>query len=244
MTLPKSWNDITVEQFRELKSLDNEDFDSLFSRELESLAILTNSDIDEFEEMDIDELTSTISQIKFIKKPPTSQFKRDVNEFRHKGVDSLTLGEFIDLEHYFNKDYIINLSVICGIFYRKHSVNQWGVEEFEPYKFNPLHRVDTFNELPISFVYGITNDYLKFRENFLKVYENLFQPVFDSEDSEEDMDIEDIKAEEEEKKATRWSWESIIWSLCNEDITKVDQVTDLPLILAFNFLSMRNDMQV
>ena len=76
------------------------------------------------------------------------------------------------------------------------------------------------------------------------MYENLFQPVFDLEDTEEEMDIEDIKAEEEEKKATRWSWESIIWSLANEDITKVDQVTDLPLILAFNFLSMRNDMQV
>lgn len=242
--LPKSWNDITVEQFKELKSLDNEDFDSLFSRELESLAILTNSDSEEFEDMDIDELTDTIAQVKFIKKPPTSQFKREINEFKYKGCDTLTLGEFIDLEHYFSNDYIINLSTICGILYRQHSLNQWQVEEIEPYKFNPLDRVDIFNELPISFVYGITNDYLKFRENFLKVYENLFQPQFDSEDESEEMDIEDIKAEEEEKKVSRWSWESIIWNLANEDITKVDQVTDLPLILAFNFLSMKYELQV
>jgi hypothetical protein len=244
MKLPKSWNDITVEQFKELKSLDNEDFDSLFSRELESLAILTNSDTDEFEEMDIDELISTIAEIKFIKKPPTSQFKHDINEFKYKGCNSLTLGEFIDLEVYFSKDYILHLPIICGILYRKHSVNSWGVEEIEPYKFNPLDRVDVFNELPISYVYGITNDYIKFRENFLKVYENLFQPTFDIEDDSEEMDIEDVKAEEEEKKVSRWSWESIIWNLANEDITKVDQVTDLPLILAFNFLSMKNDLQV
>lgn len=244
MKLSKSWNDITVEQFKELKSLDNEDFDSLFSRELESLSILTDTDIDEFEEMDIDELMSTIAEIKFIKKSPTNQFKRELEEFKYKGCDNLTLGEFIDLEHYFANDYILNLSTICAVLYRKHSLNQWGVEEIEPYKFNPLDRVDTFNELPITHVYGITNDYIKFRENFLKVYENLFQPVFDDEDEPEEMDIEDKKAEEEEKKVSRWSWESIIWNLCNEDITKVDQVTDLPLILAFNFLSMKNDLQV
>ena len=243
MKLPKSWSDITVEQFRELKSLDNEDFDSLFSRELESLSILTNTDVDELEDLDIDELTDILSEIKFIKKSPTNQFKREIHEFKYKGVDSLTLGEFIDLEHYFANDYILNLPTICAILYRKHSVNSWGVEEIEPYKFNPLDRVELFNELPVSHVYGITNDYLKFRENFLKVYENLFQPVFDSEEIEE-MDVEDIKAEEEEKKVSRWSWESIIWNLCNEDITKVDQVTDLPLILAFNFLSMKNDLQV
>jgi len=244
MNLPRSWNDVTVEQFRELKSLDNEDFDSLFSRELEYVSILTDTDIEELEDMDIDELTTVISELKFIKKSPTNQFKRELTYYKYKGCDSLTLGEFIDLEHYFANDYIINLPTICAILYRKHTINIWDVEVVEPYKFNPLDRVDKFNELPISHVYGITNDYLKFRENFLKVYENLFQPVFDSEDESEEMDIEDIKAEEEEKKVSKWSWESIIWNLCNEDITKVDQVTDLPLILAFNFLSMKNDLQV
>ena len=68
MKLPKSWNDISVEQFIELRSLNGSDFDSLFSYEIECLSILTDIDVDEFDDMDIDELAKIVKQITFIKK--------------------------------------------------------------------------------------------------------------------------------------------------------------------------------
>lgn len=243
MILPKSWNDITVEQFRELKSLDNEGFDSLFSYEIEALSIIANIEIETIEEMDVDELTELITKISFIKKQPSNKYKKKIDIYTHKGINTLTLGEFIDLEHYCKDDYIVNLPTICAILYRKTMNNVWGNEEVEPYRFNPLDREYVFNDLPITQIYGVITEYLKFREDFMKTYENLFQPTFEVEEDEE-MDIEDKKEEEEEKRISKWSWESIIWSLANEDITKADHVTDLPLIFCFNFLSMKNDLQV
>jgi protease II len=58
------------------------------------------------------------------------------------------------------------------------------------------------------------------------------------------MDAEDLKAVEEEKKQQKWGWEQLIWHLCNEDLTKFHAVCDLPLILVFNFLGMRKELNV
>ena len=79
MKLPKSWNDITVEQFIELRSLNNEDFDSLFSYEIECLSILTDLDVDEFDHMEKDELSKLDKQVPFIKKQPSNIFKNEIN---------------------------------------------------------------------------------------------------------------------------------------------------------------------
>jgi hypothetical protein len=58
------------------------------------------------------------------------------------------------------------------------------------------------------------------------------------------MDAEDLKAAEEEKKQQKWAWETLIWHLCNEDLTKFNAVCDLPLILVFNFLGMKKELNV
>jgi hypothetical protein len=58
------------------------------------------------------------------------------------------------------------------------------------------------------------------------------------------MDAEDLKAAEEEKKQQKWAWETLIWHLCNEDLTKFHAVCDLPLILVFNFLGMKKELNV
>ncbi len=42
----------------------------------------------------------------------------------------------------------------------------------------------------------------------------------------------------------KWAWETLIWHLCNEDLTKFHAVCDLPLILVFNFLGMRKELNV
>ena len=82
--------------------------------------------------------------------------------------------------------------------------------------------------------------FVEFRDNFLKVYENLFNPPIESEELDEnELDQEDIKAEEEEKKLSKFSWERLIFDLSGGDLTKVDQLTDLPIILVFNMLSMK-----
>ena len=245
MKLPKSWNDITVEQFIELRSLNNEDFDSLFSYEIECLSILTDVDVDEFDDMDIDELSKVIKQVTFIKKQPTNIYKNEVNKFVYIGLNDLKLGEFIDLEYYFANDYVKHLTYICSVLYRKTKLSEWEEVVYEDYSFNIEKRKELFNELPITSVYGICSEYIKYRENFLKVYENLFNPIFDEDELDDvELDEEDIKEQEAEDKINRWSWEHTLYNLANEDVTKIKDVLELNLVFAFNILGMKKELEI
>jgi len=245
LKLPKSWNDISVEQFIELRSLNNEDFDSLFSYEIECLSILTDIDVDEFDDMEIDELSKIVKQVTFIKKQPSNIFKNEINNLTYIGLDNLKLGEFIDLEYYFANDYVKHLTYISSVLYRKTKLSEWEELIFEDYSFNIEKRKEQFNDLPITSVYGIIAEYIKYRENFLKVYENLFNPIFDEDELDDDeLDEEDIKEQEAEDKINRWSWEHTLYNLANEDVTKIKDVLELNLVFAFNILGMKKELEI
>jgi hypothetical protein len=245
LKLPKSWNDISVEQFIELRSLNNEDFDSLFSYEIECLSILTDIDVDEFDDMEIDELSKIVKQVTFIKKQPSNIFKNEINNLTYIGLDNLKLGEFIDLEYYFANDYVKHLTYISSVLYRKSKLSEWEEVVYEDYSFNIEKRKEQFNDLPITSIYGIIAEYIKFRENFLKVYENLFNPIFDEDELDEaELDEEDLKEQEAEDKINRWSWEHTLYNLANEDVTKIKDVLELNLVFAFNILGMKKELEI
>jgi hypothetical protein len=136
------------------------------------------------------------------------------------------------------------------VFYRRIDKDKWNNVEFEPYIFSPFERFELFDEQIVTDVYGILTDYLKYRENFMKKYENLFND--NDEDEEEQDDINDfntaeeykdsLKQKERGKKAKKWGWESLLFDLCEGDITKMDDVGNQSLIFVFNMLSMRKDM--
>ena len=242
MKLPQNWNQLRTEQFIELSELKEEDYGSLFLYNLDVLSIVSDTDIDELDDCDPSEVIKLVSSLSWLRRQPTTKPKQTLAGFNLKKVGLISLGEFIDLEHYFSDGYVKNLTTICAIRYKKTLPDKWGNTEYEPYTYDIEGRSDVFTELPVSDTYGVIPEYLKFREDFIKQYENLFAPEI--EETEEDLDPEDIKAEQEEKKFKKWSWESIIYNLAGEDVTKVDQITDLPLILVFNMLSMKHELKV
>jgi hypothetical protein len=64
------------------------------------------------------------------------------------------------------------------------------------------------------------------------------------EDSEEATDEEERKEQEEEKKSSKWGWEQLIWTMCNGDLSRFDAITDTKLVLIFNFLAMRKELEI
>jgi hypothetical protein len=231
MNIPKSWNQIKVDQFIELHNLEEEGLGSLFLYQLESLAILTDEDADEID-ITPNELIEILNSLSWVKNEPRG-YSTKLGQLTFRPFTFLTLGEFIDLEHYFSEDYINNLPTICAILYRHTKTDEWGNVVYEPYKYIPQDRAALFLELPITDVYGIIQLYLKFRADFIERYSFIFNPEIEDED---EMDEEDKQAEHVENK---WSWEMLLYSLSGEDITKVDPITDLPLVFVFNFLAMK-----
>jgi hypothetical protein len=64
------------------------------------------------------------------------------------------------------------------------------------------------------------------------------------EDDEQIDDPEEIKEKEEEMKSSKWGWEQLIWTMCNGDLSKFDAITDTKLVLIFNFLAMRKELEI
>ena len=96
-------------------------------------------------------------------------------------------------------------------------------------------------------MYGILHEFIKYRDTFLKNYENLFSGELDEELSDEErreLHPEEIKEIEKEKRQAKWSWEQTIYGLTKGDITKSEKVGALPLIYVFNILSMKKELDL
>jgi hypothetical protein len=241
MNLPKSWNEIDVLQFKEIRELYS--IEEVFAREIEILSALAGVSSDDLEDLDVSEVSSMLRDITFINSEPSKNYKHELDKWKFKPLSKLTCGEFIDLEYFFANDYIKHICHIASVMYRQHNVNQWGQITYEPYDFNPFERHELFDEYCINDIYGIIPEYLSFRESFMDKYHLLFNED-EEEEEEQPMTSEESKAKAEQKSAVKWGWERLLYSLCNEDLTKFKQITDLPLILTFNMLSMKKELNL
>lgn len=244
MQLPKSWNDISLEQFIELAELDKNEFDSLIEYNVLVLSILLDEDIDVFEEMELDELNELMKKVNFIRSYPSKNHIQKLGHYTFKPFEKLSLGEFIDIEHYF-KDGIKNLSYICAILFKKVKIDEWSNINYEPYTYDLNTRQELFLDIPITDVFNIWTSYSKFRENFVQTYQPLFSQKGDGDDEEMDeMTAEEKKQADLESRYSKWAWENMVYSLANEDITKVNEITDMPLIFVFNMVSMKEELSM
>ena len=243
MHLPKSWSEIDVLQFKEIRELYT--ITEVFNREIEILAIVADVSSEDLEDLDIEEVTAMINEIKFVNSEPSKQYKHQVSDYHFKPLDKLTIGEYIDLEFYFSKDYNQHIAHIASIFYRQKSTNEWGVTVFEPYNFSPRQRFELFEDYCINDIYGIVPEFIAFRENFMETYGNLFH---DDQDSDEEEDkpttTQESKDLQLKKSELKWGWERLVYSLCNEDLTKFNEVINLPLIMTFNMLAMKKELNI
>ena len=241
--LPTKWNQITIEQFLELRNLEKSD--GVFSYQIDLICTLLDVYPEEFDDITIQELDEYISKIKFINSEPPKQYLSEFDKFKLKPLSKLTLGEFISLESYFSDDYVKKLPNIIAILYRRFRVNEWGDNTLEPYNYNSNDRLDWFLDFPITHVYGILPEYMKFRESIIDQYQNLMDETEqDDYEETEQLDAEERKAIDDEKRQKKWAWEQLIWSLCQEDLTKFNAVCELPLILVFNFLGMKKELNI
>jgi hypothetical protein len=244
MLLPKQWSDITLDQFIEINQIDKDQGANGFNSDL--LAIVTDMTYDEINELDIDELIKLVAQFKWSNAQPSKQYKHELLGMKIKPLSKLCLFEYIDLDYYFNDNYHTNLDKICAILYRQTKVNEWGEVVIETYDYDINTRADKFLDIPITDVYGIVSEFLKFRENFLDVYKNLFGEAEEelTADDKATMEPEEIKEVEKEVKNNKWSWERMIYGLTDGDITKSEAVGALPLTYVFNMLGMKKELDI
>jgi len=245
MYLPKQWSEISVEQFIEISEIDKSQGSYYYNTEI--LSIICNESTEVIDDIDVDDMVKIVKQCKWALSQPSNNYKSELLGMKVKPFNKLCLYEYIDLDYYFTNNYITNLANICGVLYRQSNINEWGEEIIEPYEYDCTIRADKFLDLPITDVYGIISDFLKFRDNFLKTYQNLFQgeelPELTAEEKSQ-LTPDELKEEEDTKKDSKWSWERMIYGLCNNDLTKSDKIGALPLTYVFNMMGMKKELDI
>jgi len=214
----------------------------MFNYQIDVLSALTDSNISDFEELDIDELTVLTEQIKWINSEPSKRYKNKLDKYVLKPFTKISLGEFIDLEHYFSNNYLDHFCHILALLYRRTSKNVYGDDIIEPYNYSPSDRLDWYLDYKITDVYGLIPEYIKFRENFTNTYTNLLVDVVPDDEVLEDAD--EIKEQKREQEKQKFAWESTIMALCNDDLSKFNDILDMSAVLVFNILGMKKTLDV
>ena len=240
MQLPSSWDSILVDQYIELRELDS----SLgyFDMMLETISIVTDTDIEELEEYSFSELVEVEKQLVWLTSEPSKRITENINNYSYIGLDNLKLGEFIDLNHFFADNFVKNLPTICAILYRQTKLNEWNETIIEPYEYDPRNRSGLFMEVGITQVYGIIGSFLEYKSNFENTYANLFKPDLSDEDTSE-LSEEDLKEIEEEERLDAFSWERVILVLCQDLNVTPDEALDMSITFVFNMLSLKKSME-
>ena len=247
--LPKNWSDIPLNIYKEFISLDLNDFEDNYELLKEQLAVLMDisSDDEYFDELDLNDLLIIIDNIKWLNNEPINNYKKEIDNYKIKDLNNITLGEFIDLDYYFKTGSIENLHLLCSILYKQYKIDEWNNTIEEPYIYDIHIRSEHFLKEPISNIYGIINYFYKFKENFINNYTGIFTSPDDDLDLEglDQNEINEIKKEiEEDKKRSEFSWQLLVFDLTNGDLTKFESVCGLSLIYVFNTIAMKKAMKL
>lgn len=228
-----SWKQLKVNQYLDVISLNPQDYKDTIDFRCDVISILYDLPIEEIERLSIDELFS-LEDLPFLKTLPKT-FNQEVGEFKLIDFKTITLGQFIDIEHYISD--LQNTPLVLSILYRRSKLNEWNVLKFEPYEYDLHERKEFFNNCFMSECFGAVQSYIEFHDMIMASYKELF---FINEVEDEDEMTPEVREEiEQEKKLLKFSWERLLYNLSNEDITKFKDVLNLPVIFVFNHLSMK-----
>jgi hypothetical protein len=162
-----------------------------------------------------------------------------IDEYQLSFIDlnTLKLGQFIDLEQLVSNGFTENLNKIAATIYLHFEGG--GMFELIPEnygKINVEYRSQLIDELPINSIFGACKKYISWREKFFNAYDIFTDPLEGADPSK--MDDEELAIYNEEverrKKSGSNQWETLLNALTNNDITKFDSVLDMNVYLAFN----------
>ena len=156
----------------------------------------------------------------------------EIDEVRygfHPDLDSLTLGEYADIETFVKMDIDKHLPEVMAILYRPIVEEKNEIYTIEPYDGEIKMRAEEI----ISRSAKCTGFFLSFREGICKDY----GIIFDRDDEGNESAIAS------ESFTEKWSWFGVMYRLTGGEIVNLDAVTKLNLLEALTWLTYETDLE-
>lgn len=178
----RSWDDVTIAMWIELNQVDTE---SSITKEIEEVAILTDTDPSELRSIPMAEFREIQQSVNFKHTPPKPEvtLKFDIDGKRYGMIpqlDFITTGEWMDAETW-KEDAISNIHLYAALLYRPIIKEEGEVYEIEPHKSSGfIERANLFKDrLSITVIHGtvlffstIATEYIKILGDYLESLEN------------------------------------------------------------------------
>ena len=233
---------MTVGQYKEMSELVYDDL-SQISHNIELISIYDDLDPDDVRKMSASKSRERVREIHdaVLSMGSADSVQLDGEELFRKDFSDLTLGEFIDMDN-----YLIGAEIhkMLAVLYRRRTGGGMDKYDYEPYaQVNIDYRSERFLDVEANTIIGVVADYKDYRNMIISTYKSLFGDEDEDVITEEDVMTEsERKIMEAQELHGQFAWESFILFLCNDDITKWEQVTGLHLVLAFNIASYRKSV--
>jgi len=235
---------LTWRQYNELSSLKLEFFDSSIDFQCEELAIALDVDSEDVKNLNSTEFAEKRTVLlKYLQSQPKAEESISINGMTlyKRPFNLLTLGEWIDLDYYIqHKDWL----AIIVLIYRDKVDGELKADEWEEWGNYVEKRKALLIDTPFDHTRTSLHEILKWRTNFIESNGELFNRGVEEGDEpvEEDISVSEKHAQLLEERNNKFAWESLIMDLCQDDITKFNEVVSLPLLLVFNMLAMKKTL--
>jgi len=228
-----------LQQALEIWNLKIEDFTTLTDYQVEVVSIALDQDPEDVYEWSLqrlkDEFAIALRNINNTQRAPQKIVLLG-QELELIPFHNLTLGAFIDLEHFCSSNE--KILEVCSILYRRKTSNIWDTDDWEEYGSWVSKRKEYFRDAALETA-GAKIEYLKWRENVTNQYSGLFETPYeqDPEDQEAMSALEREKLKREESRQKAFSWEATLLLLAKGNASYVPNILKMPVLLAFNLLS-------
>jgi len=216
LRIPK-WNKITVEMYQYINEINETDMDQV-DKVLFSMAFLVGKSEQEFDKINKYKFAQLQRQFKQRFEQLNMQGKETerIKDFKFNfDIRKVTLGQFIEVQHFYKNNYLNNLHLIAASFSTCD-------------KLSHVERADKILKMPLlPVLYNVTK-FLEVIKKLSDEYGGLF--------GIEDMEQEDLKPLSNGFNE-QYGWIYSAKKVAEFEGIKLDEAYDLPIIQAFNDLS-------
>lgn len=162
----RGWNDISIKKYIQLYKLDENKLDEIDTL-INQLSIVYELSVDDVESMDLSKVNELRSEILFLNTEPKQTKNLDYpviidgkKFIFNKNLNTLSFGEFIDLESY-KTDVINNIHKIASILFRSEDFTKYNTQEADSNAELFLEKMDIETALSgFFFVYLFALNYI------------------------------------------------------------------------------------
>lgn len=234
--LQEGWDDITVSEYSDIQRI-IEANSTTFKRSLELLCYLTDDDA--WEDLPTASVVKAYIACGWLSHSPViNMIPQTLGEYTLKPFNKLTLAEWIDLD---SSLIAMDVSKVGALLYRKTKEDEWGNVLFEPYEYALSSRVEYYNDLSITSLWGLFNSALEYRTKLLSTYAELFDSYDDGKLTEEERDmlseseIKDIESSmKQDNRKKDFAWQRLLDDISGGNWSTIPKVLELPHSFVFN----------